>query len=207
MKYIHFITVLICGYSSFAQKEQDFISAYNNHIDPTHQLNTIKILNLKIELHAKGIINSTPVNVDNVNECQYSVGGASKCLDSENGRHVDLNLFPPVKDEFNNYLKAQLNFISIKGDSTFFRFKTVNDSITIIERRINARQKFVYTFDSKTINLLQIESNFEKSDTKYSSQTRFLAYDNVNSILVPKHITFTNNFCTATVIYSNFSFH
>lgn len=206
LRVIFGITVYIYCYTSYAQTATEFIKLYNEHIDPKNTLDSLNSFHVKKELRATGVLNSTPVNLVKIDECQYFANGGSKCINTKTGHSLDLNLFPPIRNRFSNALKTELNFIPITQDSTFFRIISVSDSITVIEQVFSSFHKFIYTFDSKTKDLIQMENFFVKNESIYSSKTRYLVYQRIDSILVAISITFQNDFLSATLEHSNCSF-
>jgi hypothetical protein len=188
----------------FAQSELDFISSYNEHLDPYHQLDTIHVLLVTNKLAAKGVLNGNSFDFsDDIKECKYYANGDQRCVVSGTGRNMDMNFIPKPKNGYENAIKDQLNFIA-PGDPGMLSFRLRNDSITVIEKRLQTFQKFIYTFNSKTKDLLQVD-NLAVSKS-YSSVTRFVTYQNMGGIVVPERITFSNTFCEAILEYADVSF-
>lgn len=206
MKIILSLIFSIRFFTALAQTEHEFIDMYNEHIDPKHQLDAFQLFNVRKKLKATGLLNENRFDINDTKICQYFSSGEQKCRVEASGTGVDMSFIPASKAEFKNAIKDELNFISTLGDSTVIIYKVMTDSITVIEKKLGAAQKFIYTFDSKTKDLLQMENIAKKKDLSYSSLTRFPFYQNVKGILVPKRITFSNHFCKATLEFSDVSF-
>ncbi|MBS1951420.1 MAG: hypothetical protein JST37_10495 [Bacteroidetes bacterium] len=193
--------LLIC----IGQTEVEFINIYNDHLDPKHKLDSINKYKVTLNIIASGTLNSMPFNSDNEMICEYFANGDQKCRDGRIDREIDNGFFPSLGPGFKNSIKNQLDFITTWGDSVVFSYKIKTDTVTIIEKKLNSFQKFIYTFDSKSKDLLKIE-NCGLRNKKYYSITKFNSYQNVMGIIVPHTLVFSNYFCKASVEYRDISF-
>ncbi|GEM_PF-3189707 len=212
MKVITFLVfILILKMNSLsAQSETDFLMSYNKHIDPLGSLDSIKVLTLKVTTKIKYSTNSTLNEINNIRLCNFYADGARNCFNSDGSRAQHLEIYPIPEEYSGNAIKYQLEFIPI-DETPQFSFQLVNDSITVIKKEMGSRGQHVFTFDSNTKHLLQRSTISE--DGSYISYTNYLSYQVVNGILVPKKVTFLNNFTafsnhssTATIENENVEF-
>ncbi len=206
MRYTKLLEFLFIGFVNLANGQQSFIMEYNEHIDPFHALDTARTLQMYVKLNAKGVINNSLIKINRSHICTYHSDGTFQIVDSGTGIKVNSDFFPSVKVEFVNALKAHLHFISTGTDSARFFFKLVSDSVTVIEKQLKTSQRFTYTFNSKTKDIIQIENSAKQQNGNYYSVTKFTTFHRVNGILVPKQIEFSNDFATATLEYEKVSF-
>lgn len=156
---------------------------------------------------ARGRFNNHLFSIsDDIWSCLYYSNGDQKCTVSKTGANPDMGSVLPNMTGHQNAMKYHLNFISEQGDSVEFALKAKNDSITIVSKELGASQRFVFTFNSKTMDLIQIENQAMRKGKKYNSVTSFQAYQKVKGILVPARMTFSNDFCTVTLEYSDVEF-
>lgn len=206
MKLLPFnITIYLLSITSYAQSEVDFITSYNKHIDPTGKLNEIALVSMQVKTDINYILNSTTRQLKKLQNCNYYSDGRTKCSDIDNNNQ---NFeFPNIPEEDGgNAVRTQLNFIKIK-ENDVLSFKLQSDSITVVEREITPLHKYLYTFDSKTKDLLQIKRvNQVVGKETYISYTDFKSYQKIDGILVPKNITFSNSFSLANLEYSSIEF-
>ena len=188
-----------------AQPVQEFIAQYNIHLDEKQRVDAYHLFKVTKHLKATGVFNNSLFDMNDTKICQYFSNGDQTCREAQTGRDVDMSFFPPSRVEFKNSLKDQLNFIST-SDSTELSFKLITDSITVVEKKLNDFQKFIYTFSTKMKDLLQVENVAERNGSNYGSHTKFMTYQTIEGILVPKKILFSNSFCKATLDYADVSF-
>lgn len=198
--------LLTISIAVLGQSEKDFIVDYNNHIDPQRILDTLRVLSVTIKMDAQVSRNLKLINVRKEHHCRYYSDGTSQVVDARLGIEVDPVFFPPLNNGAKNAIKANLQFIASTQDSIKLQYAVVNDSITVIKKSKSEDQSLVYTFDSKTKDLIQIENNVTKIDAKYSSITRFLDFQRIDGLLIPKRVQFWSDLVTATLDYSNVVF-
>lgn len=205
MKYCFACIVLLFHFaSSFAQSEEDHLISYNKHIDPAGKLDSFKIMSMQIRADLTYIQNSTSRQIRNVRDCAFYSNGTMKCRNLDGEDRGDFEMFPIPEEYKGNGIKYQLNFIPVSHGKIFYRTK--NDSITVVEKKIDSTDGYVYTFDSKTKNLLQMKTTREEEGKTAVSYTNFQSYQTVNGIVIPKTVTFSNNFIMATLEYDAVNF-
>ncbi len=194
-----------------AQSEISFLKKYNHHIDPEKKLDSVIVycVTIKSKIVGKssiGDLDFSRINVDETRICEYYSNGEEKCINKENNTMLDLSLMPIHTSSSNGYIKYHVNIIPEK-DFNSFKVKTVNDSILILEKVISQTQKHQFTFDVRTLNLLETEnSNITISGENFISRTRFIKYQLVDGILVPQLINYSNSFCNAVLEYKDIIF-
>ena len=189
-----------------AQKPAEFIRQYHEHIDPLGKLDTIQVMVIQMKSEISAVINSNIYNKNRSMTCSYYSNGKAEFWDNTDGKPMNLeNFMPPSSEPKKNPIKACLNYISV-DDEDSLSFRIVNDSITVIEKKLKDETFFVYTFDNNTKNLLRIENNRSNSAQKFVSHTNFLSHQIVNGILVSKKVAYSNDFTEATLEYVSVEF-
>jgi hypothetical protein len=196
------LTILLPNEEVFAQGERDFIYKYNEHIDPFHRLDTIDFLAFSAKVDAEGVINKTVVKSNDTQLHKYFSNGTREVVDVKKDMIIDNHFYQPL--EFNNAIKLYLGFISPDEESVTFKFLSVNDSTTILEKQRINKEKYIYVFDTKTKDLLQIEKI--NLSTNYYSKTTYHSYQKVNGILVPKDTSVSSSILQGTMMYYNVVF-
>lgn len=201
MKSIFFYIILyFLSSTAHAQAEVDYIASYNRHIDPTGKLDAIVILSMQVKSDINYTLNFTTKQIKSIRNCSFYSDGSTQCIDTDNNGSKNFELPNIPEEDGGNAIKTQLNFIKIK-ETDVLSFKVQSDSITIVEREMTPSHKYLYTFDSKTKDLLQIK-RINKTDAEtYVSYTDFKGYQEIDGIIIPKNITFSNNFSIATLEY------
>jgi hypothetical protein len=203
MKLLIFHTIIYFISSTiYAQNEVDYIASYNRHIDPTGKLDTIDLLSIQLKSDISYTLNFTITKQQNtIRKCNFYSDGTTKCVGSD-----DFQMPKIPEEDGGNAIKAKLNFIKIK-ENEILSFKLQSDSITVIERGMTPSHKYVYTFDSKTKDLLQMKRVNQVADKEtYVSYTDFKSYQIIDGIIVPKKVTFLNNFSLASLEYLDVAF-
>jgi hypothetical protein len=196
------LTIMLPNAEVFAQGERDFINKYNEHIDPLHRLDTINLLIFNAKLDAEGVINQTLVKSNDTQLHKYFSNGTREVVDVKKDMIIDNHFYQPV--EFNNAIKLYLGFISPDEESVTFKFLSVNDSTTILEKQRINKEKYIYVFDTKTKDLLQTEKI--NPSTNHHSKTIYHSYQKVNGILVPKDTSVSSSILQGTMKYYNVVF-
>lgn len=206
VRFILPVFFLIYSNSIYCQGEQEFIKNYNEHIDPFHKLDTLKVFVRNENMVVSGFLNSQIIDIKKSNSCKYYSDGTENCVDSKTGSSLDLSLIEIQPASSKNIIKYHLNFITLEDGKENLKFKLVNDSITVIEEDEGAVGKRTYTFDSKTRDLLQLECKRIVNNITRTSLTRFDVYETINGIIVPQKASYSNDYCQATVEYANLYF-
>ena len=201
------LIILIIDTVAPAQTTIDFISSYNNHIDPFGKLDSIKILKMKIIAEIKYTMNSQYAEMKSEQVCEFFADAPRKCSYT-NGKKISYWDMFPVPIEFNgNGIKHQLNYV-LSEESIPWLLKSMTDSIVVIEKQVSAAAKHILTFDRKSLNLLQQSTVAEERD--YIGYTNFISYQNIHGIVVTKEaaleLKFANNVATAIVCYEEVEF-
>jgi hypothetical protein len=196
------LTILLLDVEVFAQGEREFINKYNEHIDPLHRLDTIDFLSFNAKVDAEGVINKTLVKSNDTQLHKYFSNGTREVVDVKKNMIIDDHFYQPV--EFNNAIKLYLGFISPDEESVTFKFLSVNDSTTILEKQRINKEKYIYIFDTKTKDLLQTEKI--NPNTNQHSKTTYHSYQMVNGILVPKDTSVSGSILQGTMKYYNVVF-
>lgn len=204
---IQIILILISSFPGIAQSQtaEEFLRAYNRHIDPLQRLDSIDHITIKrtmkINVHLDNrVIQSTAT-------CYHCTNGKELCLKEDTDSSSPLNLASTSIDATkNNVVRYMLNWIFVEKRSESFHCKMINDSIVVIEEFVNSTNRNVFTFEKESLNLVQIRSISKIDQVEIVRDTNFLSYDIVDGILVPKGMLYESSICTATVEYLSVSF-
>lgn len=150
-------------------------------------------------------LNSTFRQIQRVRNCDFYSNGSMKCTDIIDNSRNKFEM-PGTPSEYEgNSMKYQLNFILINETDRLF-FKHQDDSIIVIEKKVIPSSKYIYTFNRRTKDLLQMQRIIQVEGEEYLSSTNFKSYQRIDGILVPKHINFSNHFSVANLEYLQVEF-
>ncbi|HRJ31412.1 MAG TPA: hypothetical protein PLV21_12550 [Cyclobacteriaceae bacterium] len=201
--YIFLAVIFYLKISSIsAQSVVDFLNSYNKHIDPFERLDTTQVLTLKMVTKIRYSASATINEINRTRVCKYYANGDRNCFNTD-GSTDHLEKYPIPLEYDGNAIKYQLEFIPI-DEPDLFSFLLITDSITVIEKVVGKSETHVFTFDNKTMNLLQRST--VSRDTGYVSFTNYESYQIVCGILIRKKISFNNQFSTATIEFDDVEF-
>ncbi|MFM8743794.1 MAG: hypothetical protein ACKODM_10790 [Cytophagales bacterium] len=197
---------------SYAQSATEFLTRYNNHIDPLKRLDSISTLIVTVKSKITGKSSSIggsifgQVNIDETHICEYDSKGNEKCENTKNQIPLELNLMKQSDDAQYNQIKYHLNIIPPQTFK-FYKVTLANDSIFLLERIISLTQKHIFKFDAESLNLLETEnSNITSSGDKFVSYTKYLHYQTKEGILIPSIVSYSSTFCEAVLEYKQITF-
>jgi hypothetical protein len=212
MKYTAILILSFVSIKALSQSSQTFLEMYNRHIDPLGRLDSILIYSVTIKSQIAGKPKSIGgrnlghINIDETSVCEYHASGEEKCINKENGTALDLGIIPLPENSKNSYIKYHVNIIPV-SDFNSFAVKLANDSILVFEKVISLTQRHLFIFDAKTLNLLGTENHHRtQNEENFVSYMRYIEYQTVNGILIPKLIKYSSNICEASLEYKYVTF-
>lgn len=200
-----FFFISFINASIFSQSVEEFIHSYNAHVDPLRKLDTIAHITIKWRTQINSYL--TGRRIESSATCYHCTNGKEICIKEKDLPASNLDLVSiPASANNKNLIKYMVNWIFVEESGNEYTYKVINDSITVVEELTGLTNRKVYTFDTQSLNLLQIRAITSTGVEETVRDTNFLHYDMINGILVPRKISYLSNICDATIEYLDISF-